>query len=371
MNQWANVVRWERRTRLFLRTSEFLWQEGHTAHETEAEAMEETRRMLEVYRSFAEDFLAIPVLAGEKTEAERFAGAVKTFCIEGMMQDGKALQMGTSHFLGQNFSRAFGIQFEGRDQRLEYAWTTSWGVSTRLIGALIMVHSDDEGLVLPPKVAPTLAVLIPIFHNEAERTRVLDFVGQALRFMLGDDEVAASERRFGNTKIQQLFYDKGTGQSVLVDRRDTLRPGEKHYYWEQRGVPLRIEVGPRDVEAGQVVVKSRVDGAKEVVPLARLNRNYIGARLMDLQKALFDRARAFRDANIRRCNDFREFSQFFAEGRGFLRCHFNPSPAVEAQIKELTKATVRLIPLDQTGEGGVDVFTGEPASTEVIFGIAY
>ncbi|MBM4398007.1 MAG: proline--tRNA ligase [Deltaproteobacteria bacterium] len=370
-NQWANVVRWERRTRLFLRTSEFLWQEGHTAHETEAEAMEETMRMLEVYRSFAEDFLAIPVLVGEKTESERFAGAVKTFCIEGMMQDGKALQMGTSHFLGQNFARAFDIRFEGRDQKLQHAWTTSWGVSTRLIGAVIMVHSDDEGLILPPRMAPALAAVIPIFRNDDEKAKVLAFVEKTLAGLLGEDEVAASLTRFGNSQVQQLFYAQASGQSIVVDRRETMRPGEKHYFWEQRGLPLRIEVGPRDVDGGNLVVKSRLDGSKEVVPAAALTRGYLDAKLAGIQKAMYDRAKSFRDANTHACGSYREFSKFFEAGRGFLRCHFNPSSQAEAQIKTETKATVRLIPVGHTPAPGTDVFTGDPSTTEVVFAISY
>ena len=371
INQWANVVRWERRTRLFLRTSEFLWQEGHTAHETAAEAAEETMRMLECYRSFAEDFLAIPVLTGRKTDSEKFAGAVRTFCIEGMMQDGKALQMGTSHDLGQNFARAFDIKFEGRDQQVQHAWTTSWGVSTRLIGALIMAHSDDEGLILPPRVAPTLAAVIPIFRSEDEKTRVLAYIRQAMAGLLGEDEVAASEHRFGNTLIQQLFYDKTTSQAVVVDRRETMRPGEKHYFWEQRGTPLRIEVGPRDCDAGNVVVKCRLDGSKEVVPVASLTRAWVDAKLAGIQKAMYQRALAFRDANITRISSYRDFCKFFEAGRGFARCFFNPSEVVETQIKTETKATVRCVPFDQPQAPGVDVFTGEPAATEVIFAVAY
>jgi prolyl-tRNA synthetase len=371
INQWANVVRWERRTRLFLRTMEFLWQEGHTAHETEAEAMEETLRMLECYRSFAEDFLAVPVLVGEKTESERFAGAVKTFCIEGMMQDGKALQMGTSHLLGQNFARAFDIKFEGRDQKLQHAWTTSWGVSTRLVGAVIMAHSDDEGLILPPRLAPVVAAIIPIFRNDAEKAKVFAFIQDALGAFLGAEEVAASERRFGGSQVQQLFYDKTARQQVVVDRRETMRPGEKHYHWEQRGVPLRIEVGPRDCDAGSVVVKQRLDGAKETLPVAGLTRDWMAGRLATLQKAMLDRALAFREKMTHRVETYAELKAFFENDRGFLRCHFNPSREVEEQIKTETKATVRCVLRDQSGTPGKDVFTGEPADREVIFAISY
>lgn len=371
INQWANVVRWERRTRLFLRTMEFLWQEGHTAHESSEEAVEETLRMLEVYRTFAQDFLAIPVLAGPKTDSEKFAGAVRTYCIEGMMQDGKALQMGTSHFLGQNFAKAFEIRFEGRDQVLQHAWTTSWGVSTRLIGALIMSHSDDDGLVLPPKVSPYVAAVVPIFKTEDEKAKVLAFIRQAMAGLLGEDEVAAAERRFGNDQVQQLFYHPQTAQQVVVDKRDTMRPGDKHWFWTQRGVPLRIEVGPRDVDSGNVVVKSRLDGSKEIVPVAALTRAYVDAKLAGIQQALFDRALARRDEGIRTVTTYKDFLNHFAEGRGFARCRFNPSRVVEAQIKAETKATVRLITRDGNAEPGTCIFSGEPSTTEVIFGVSY
>ena len=370
INQWANVVRWEKRTRLFLRTTEFLWQEGHTAHETEAESHEETLRMLEVYRSFAEDFLAVPVLVGEKTASERFAGAKHTYCIEGMMQDGKALQMGTSHELGQNFSRAFDIKFEGRSQQIEYAWTTSWGVSTRLIGALIMAHSDDEGLVLPPRVAPTLATIIPIFRNDEEKATVLAFIRKLMVDLLGEDEIAASERRLGNAGLQPCFYHKALAQQFVVDRRETMRPGEKHYYWEQRGVPLRIEIGPRDAAAGTAVVKSRLDGSRETLPAAAFTRAWFDARFDAFQKALFERSRQHRDRNIRRVETYDDLKRFFETESGFLRCHFNPSADVEARIKAETKATVRCVPFEK-GTPGRDVVTGEPAETEVVFGIAY
>ena len=371
INQWANVVRWERRTRLFLRTMEFLWQEGHTAHETEAEAMEETLRMLECYRSFAEDVLAVPVRVGEKTESERFAGAVKTFCIEGMMQDGKALQMGTSHLLGQNFSKAFDIKFEGRDQKLEFAWTTSWGVSTRLVGAVIMAHSDDEGLILPPRIAPTVVAVVPIFRNDEERAKVYGFINGMLGGLIGADELAASEKRLGNAQLQQFFYNKLTGQQVVVDRRETMRPGEKHWFWEQRGVPLRIEVGPRDCDAGTVVVKQRLDGSKEVVPVASVTRAFLDAKLDAIQAAMFQRAVAYREKMTHHVDTYEELKKFFENDRGFLRCHFNPSREVEAQIKTETKATVRCVPLVQDAGPGKDIFTGEPAEREVIFSIAY
>ncbi|HOU54579.1 MAG TPA: His/Gly/Thr/Pro-type tRNA ligase C-terminal domain-containing protein [Myxococcota bacterium] len=371
INQWANVVRWERRTRLFLRTMEFLWQEGHTAHETAEEAQEETLRMLQVYREFAEEVLAVPVLVGQKTDSEKFAGAVRTYCIEGMMQDGKALQMGTSHNLGQNFSKAFDIRFEGRDQSLQHVWTTSWGVSTRLIGGMIMAHSDDEGLVIPPRVAPTLAVFIPISRTDEERERVLAFIDKALVGLVGDDEVQASRRRFGAGQVPQVFYHPATNQVLAVDRRDTMRPGEKHYFWEQRGVPLRIEVGPRDCDAGQVVVKSRLDMSKEVVPLSGLTRSWLDGRLEGIQKGLFERARSFRDANIQPIASYDELKEFFRSGRGFARCRFLPDPEAEAAIKAETKATVRTIPFDQPGGTAPCIYSGRPTDVEVIFGIAY
>lgn len=371
INQWANVVRWERRTRLFLRTMEFLWQEGHTAHESSEEAVEETLRMLEVYRSFAEDFLAIPVLSGPKTESEKFAGAVTTYCIEGLMQDGRALQMGTSHFLGQNFSKAFDIRFESRDQELQHAWTTSWGVSTRLIGALIMSHSDDDGLVLPPKVSPYVAAIVPIFRKEEEKNRVHEFINKAMTALLGPEEVEASEKRFGNNQIQQLFYNQATSQQIVVDKRDTMRPGDKHWFWTQRGVPLRIEVGPRDVDAGHVVVKSRLDGSKEIVPLEKLTKEWLDAKLENMQKALFEQALARRDSSIAVANSYQELKDHFEQGRrGFLRCRFNPGKEAEAQIKADTKATVRLIVTD-TATPGTCIYSGEPSTTEVIFAIAY
>jgi prolyl-tRNA synthetase len=370
INQWANVVRWEKRTRLFLRTTEFLWQEGHTAHETAEEAQEETERMLECYRQFAEDFLAVPVLTGVKTESEKFAGAVSTCCIEGMMQDGKALQMGTSHNLGQNFAKAFDIKFEGRDQKLENVWTTSWGVSTRLIGALIMAHSDDEGLVIPPRVAPVVAVVIPIGKNEEEKARVVEYLAGAVSQVVGADEVAASAKRLGNDQLTSYFYNKITGQQIVVDMRDTMRPGEKHYFWEQRGVPLRIEVGPRDIDSGTFVLKTRL-GEKEVLQISELTRAMLDGKLELMQNTLFERAKTFREANITTVSSYAELKEFFDKGRGFARCRFNQNKQIEAKIKEETRATVRCIPFDQPGGVGTDIYTGEPAAQEVIFGIGY
>jgi len=371
INQWANVVRWEKRTRLFLRTSEFLWQEGHTAHETAEEAHEETMRILDCYRSFAEEVMAIPVLSGEKTESERFPGADRTYCIEGMMQDGKALQMGTSHNLGQNFAKAFDIRFEGRDQELEHAWTTSWGVSTRLIGALIMSHSDDDGLVLPPRIAPNVAAIVPIYRKEEQKAQVFEYIHKALVGLLGEDEVAASERRFGNDQVQKCFYNKSTEQHVVVDRRDTSRPGDKFFHWEQRGVPFRIEVGPRDCESGNVVVKSRLDRSKEIIPVEKFTKEYMDARLNAFQDALYDRAKSFRDEHTQAIDDYGDFKDYFKGDRGFVRCFFNPSVENETRIKQETRATVRFIMDETSNREGTCIFSGEPSSTEVIFGIAY
>ena len=371
INQWANVVRWEKRTRLFLRTSEFLWQEGHTAHETAEEAREETLRILECYRAFAEDVLAVPVLVGEKTEAERFPGAAHTWCIEGLMQDGKALQMGTSHDLGQNFAKAFEIRFEGRNQQLDHAWTTSWGVSTRLIGALIMAHSDDDGLVLPPRIAPTLAAVVPIFKTDEEKELVLGTIRKLMVGLLGEEEVAASENRIGNDQVQKCFYNRLTEQYVIVDKRETARPGDKFYHWEQRGVPLRIEVGPRDCASGKLVVKNRLDRSKDVIDAAEFTRANLDARLDAFQKALFDRGLERRAERTHEIGDYKAFCKFFKKKRGFVRCFFNPSKEAEATVKSHTRATVRLVLNANSDREGTCVFTGEPSRTEVIFGIAY
>ncbi|HEX8342478.1 MAG TPA: proline--tRNA ligase, partial [Tepidisphaeraceae bacterium] len=261
INQWANVMRWEMRTRLFLRTSEFLWQEGHTAHETAEEAQDETMKMLGVYADFAEEILAIPVVKGAKTDSEKFPGADTTYCIEALMQDGRALQAGTSHNLGQNFSKAFEIKYLGRDNTQQFAWTTSWGVSTRLIGAMIMAHSDDDGLVLPPRVAPVALAILPVFKNDEEKAQVSAFVDAIVEKLVGTEEVASAAKR-QSRDIQGFFFDKVTHQQIVVDGRDA-RPGDKNYHWEQRGVPLRLEVGPRDVAAGAALMKRRLDRAKE------------------------------------------------------------------------------------------------------------
>ncbi len=369
INQWANVVRWEMRTRLFLRTSEFLWQEGHTAHETRAEAEEETRRMLEVYRSFVQDELAIPVLAGEKTSTERFAGAEATYTIEGMMQDGKALQMGTSHFLGQNFARAFDIRFEGRDQKLQYAWTTSWGVSTRLIGALIMVHSDDNGLVLPPRVAPVSMAIIPIFKTSEELKQVRDFAMGMLGRLVGADELDKAQSRVSPEGRLTAFFDFHGKKKVVLDERD-MRPGEKHYFWEQQGVPLRIEIGPRDVKSGSVVVKQRF-GERLQIPAAEFTPEKARELLQTMQKGLFERAKAFREAHTYTAGTYEQLVATLRDKPGFVRVNFVPTPDVEARLKEETKATVRLILPPEEAQPGRDIFTGEQTDIQVIVAQSY
>jgi prolyl-tRNA synthetase len=362
VNQWANVVRWEMRTRLFLRTAEFLWQEGHTAHATREEAVAETMRMLDVYTEFAEKWMAMPVIKGEKTAGERFPGADRTFSIEAMMQDRKALQAGTSHFLGQNFARASGIQFLGQDGTQQHAWTTSWGVSTRLIGGLLMTHSDDDGFVLPPKLAPAHVVIIPIYRSDDERARVLDYCGK----------VAAELRaqRFADAPVR-----------VIVDDRDE-RGGEKVWQWVRKGVPLRLEIGPRDMDKDAVFAASR-DRApkdKQSVPRAEFVAN-VAATLGAIQDGLFQRARAFRDEHTQRIDDRDEFYRFFTapreeEGKptpihgGFALTHFGGDVELERKIKEDLSVTVRCIPLDKS-EPGVCPFTGKPSAQRVIWAKAY
>jgi prolyl-tRNA synthetase len=372
INQWCNVMRWEMRTRLFLRTAEFLWQEGHTAHETEQEARDETLKMLDVYAAFAEEVLAMPVIKGAKTDAEKFPGAVTTYCIEALMQDGKALQAGTSHFMGQNFAKAFDIKFLGRDQKLQHAWTTSWGVSTRLIGAMIMAHSDDEGLVLPPKVAANVVAIVPIFKSPEEREKVSGFIEKLLTQLCGAEEVASQKKRGTDPALPRYFFDKLSAQGIVVDWRDN-RPGDKQFYWEQRGVPFRIEVGPRDVDGGAFVLKKRLDRSKETVQLATAAADWLRTALDNVQAAMLDKARAFRDANIRAASTYDELKKL-VEGGGFVRCYFNPSKANEAKIKEETKATVRCIPFEYNGTSaapGKDIFTGEETTTQVIFAQSY
>ncbi len=356
INQWANVVRWEMRTRLFLRTMEFLWQEGHTAHETEEEAHQETLRILEIYRRFAEEWLAVPVLTGLKSDSEKFAGAERTYTIEGMMQDRKALQMGTSHDLGQNFARAFEIRFQGRDKSLQYAWTTSWGVSTRLIGALIMAHSDDEGLVLPPRVAPIQLAVVPIWKGPEERAKVLEAANQA---------AASARAALGERK-------------VVLDDRDELKPGPKFFEWEQKGVPFRLEIGPRDVADGAGVLVSRLDRNKEKVPFDRIGQ-VLPERLQAFQEALLERARAFRDAHTHQVDDYEELKErVLAEG-GFYLVHWDGTPESEARFKDDMKASIRCIPgtvrdgeFQRTyTEPGKCIVSGKPSPGRVVVAQAY
>jgi prolyl-tRNA synthetase len=366
INQWANVMRWELRTRLFLRTAEFLWQEGHTAHETAEEAREETLKMLDVYADFAEKMLAIPVVKGAKTDSEKFPGAVVTYCIEGLMQDGKALQMGTSHDLGQNFAKAFDIKFLGRSQQQEFCWTTSWGMTTRLIGATIMVHSDDEGLVLPPRVAPDVVAIVPIYKSPEDEAKVRGFIDQLVPKLL-DRGDAKKVARHG---IESYVYDPLTQQRLIADFRDA-RPGDKQYHWEQRGVPFRIEVGPRDVDAGTFVLKSRYDGSKTPIRLDEVGAGWLKSRLDGAHDALFQRALKFREENTRRASTYDELKKLVKESGGLVRCYFKPDRAAEAKIKEQTKATVRCIPFDQPSTPGKCVFSGEETTTEVLFAQAY
>ncbi len=346
VNQWANVVRWEMRTRLFLRTAEFLWQEGHTAHSTKAEAIEETRRMLDVYADFAENWMAMPVIKGVKTENERFAGAEDTYCIEALMQDGKALQAGTSHFLGQNFAKAFDVQFMSKDGQLEYVWATSWGVSTRLMGALIMTHSDDNGLVLPPKLAPLHVVFVPIYKG---------------------DEQLSSIREKGEAICNAL---KAKGISVKLDDDDTKRSGWKFAEYELKGVPVRIAMGPRDLENGTVEIARRDTGEKTLVPLAEVE-TFVVKLLDDIQANLVNRARAYRDAHITEVNSWEEFKEVLETKGGFLSAHWDGSSETETKIKELTKATIRCIPMDACDEAGSCVFSGKPSQRRVLFAKAY
>jgi prolyl-tRNA synthetase len=346
INQWANVMRWEMRTRLFLRTSEFLWQEGHTAHATSDEAIAETKQMLNVYAEFAEKFLAVPVIRGVKTENERFAGAVETYCIEGLMQDGKALQMGTSHFLGQNFAKAFDVKFQTKEGKLEHVWATSWGVSTRLIGALIMAHSDDEGLVLPPSLAPIQIVIVPIYRSDEERETV---------------EAAAEQIK---QKLEELDL------SVKFDNRDTYKPGYKFAEWELKGVPLRIAIGPRDIENGTVELARRDTKEKSVTSIDGIDM-HIKNLLNEIQSAIYERAKLFRDQSIHEVNSWDEFKEVLNTKGGFISAHWDGTGETEEKIKELTKATIRCIPLDNMLQEGKCVLTGNPSKQRVLFAKAY
>lgn len=346
INQWANVVRWEMRTRLFLRTAEFLWQEGHTAHATADEAVEEARRMLDVYADFAENYMAMPVIKGIKSPAERFAGAVDTYCIEALMQDGKALQAGTSHFLGQNFAKAFDVQFSNKENKLEYVWATSWGVSTRLIGALVMTHSDDDGLVLPPRIAPLQVVIVPIYKNEEQKAKI-------------DAKVAEI--------VQEL---KRGGVSVKYDDSDNARPGWKFAEYEMKGVPVRIAIGARDLENNVAEVARRDTKEKSSLPLDGL-AGRVKDLLEEIQQNIYNKAQAYRDAHITPANTFEEFERLLDEKGGFIAAHWDGTTETEEQIKERTKATIRCIPLNNPQEAGTCILTGKPSTQRVLFARAY
>lgn len=346
VNQWANVVRWEMRTRLFLRTAEFLWQEGHTAHATRDEAVQETLQILNVYSDFAENFMALPVIRGRKSEGERFPGAVETYCIEAMMQDGKALQAGTSHFLGQNFAKAFDVQFTSREGRLEHVWGTSWGVSTRLMGALIMAHSDDDGLILPPKLAPIHVVIVPIFKN--------------------DDELARVTARAENLQAEL----RKLGFSVKFDNRDTYKPGFKFAEWELKGVPVRIAIGPRDVENGTVEVARRDTKEKQVVKLDEV-ASKLPALLDDIQRTIYHRALQFRQEHTTEVSTYDELKNVLDDKGGFVSAHWDGTKETEAAIKEETKATIRCIPIDAKEEQGTCIYSGKPSQRRVLFARAY
>jgi prolyl-tRNA synthetase len=349
INQWANVVRWEMRTRLFLRTAEFLWQEGHTAHATAEEAVEETTRMLDVYADFVENWMAVPVIKGRKTANERFAGALDTYCIEAMMQDGKALQAGTSHFLGQNFAKAFDVKFTNKEGKIEHVWASSWGVSTRLMGALVMAHSDDQGLVLPPKLAPYQVVIIPIYKGLEELEKI-------------------------NVKVEEIrksLVKKGI--RVKYDNRDTQRPGWKFAEYEFKGVPVRIAIGARDMESGTVEVARRDTKEKEVLQMVDLD-NKIAHLLENIQENLFAKANSFREQNISRVDTYEEFKKVLSEKSGFVMAHWDGTPETEQKIKEETKATIRCIPLEQTEidkKPGLCVYSGKPSEQRVVFALSY
>ncbi|MBN1758796.1 MAG: proline--tRNA ligase [Chitinispirillaceae bacterium] len=360
INQWANVVRWEMRTRLFLRTAEFLWQEGHTVHATADDAVRETMQMLDVYADFAENYMAMPVIKGEKTEGERFPGAVSTYCIEAMMQDRKALQAGTSHFLGQNFSKASEIKFLDSTGKEEYAWTTSWGVSTRLIGGMIMTHADDDGMIVPPRLAPSHVVILPVIHGNEEDGAVLEYC----------DTLAA--------RLRQIPY-WGRTLDVIVDKREG-RGGEKVWSWIKKGVPVYCEIGPRDMAANGVFVGRRDRGRKE--RFSQGGDEFVAgiAGLLDeIQNGLFDRARAFRDGNTRDIDSKEELYEFFTPANrnkpeihgGFARCHWNGSPEVEEILKNDLNVTIRCIPLQETAEEGKCIITGEPSKQRVIMAKSY
>lgn len=346
VNQWANVVRWEMRTRLFLRTAEFLWQEGHTAHATKEEAVAETTKMLDVYADFVENWMAVPVIKGVKTPNERFAGAEDTYCIEAMMQDGKALQAGTSHFLGQNFAKAFDVKFSDRNNKLEYVWATSWGVSTRLIGALVMAHSDDDGLILPPRIAPIQVVIVPIYKGEEQKAKI--------------DE-----------RVHQLVKElKALGISVKYDDSDNTRPGWKFAEHEMKGVPVRVAIGLRDLENNVVEIARRDTKEKNTVSIDGLSA-HIKQLLEDIQQNIFNKAKKFRDEHITEANSWDEFVELLDTKGGFISAHWDGTGETEDKIKEMTKATIRCIPLNNQQSEGKCILTGNPSSQRVLFARAY
>lgn len=346
VNQWANVVRWEMRTRLFLRTAEFLWQEGHTAHATAEEAIVETKKMLDVYADFVENWMALPVVKGVKSPNERFAGAEDTYCIEALMQDGKALQAGTSHFLGQNFAKAFDVKFSDKENKLDYVWATSWGVSTRLIGALVMAHSDDNGLVLPPKIAPVQVVIVPIYRGD-EQKQIIDAKVHEL--------------------VQQL---KALGITVKYDDSDNARPGWKFAEYELKGVPVRVALGPKDLENNVAEIARRDTKEKTSVSLDGLAQ-HIQQLLADIQQNLYNRAKAYRDEHITPANTWDEFVQILDTKGGFVAAHWDGTPETEEKIKEMSKATIRCIPLNNQQESGACILTGKPSAQRVLFARAY
>lgn len=347
VNQWANVVRWEMRTRLFLRTAEFLWQEGHTAHATKEEAIAETKQMLDVYATFAEEWMAMPVVKGVKTPSERFAGAEDTYCIEALMQDGKALQAGTSHFLGQNFAKAFDVKFADKENKMEYVWATSWGVSTRLIGALVMAHSDDEGLVLPPKIAPLQVVIVPIFNKDAEATKRIE------------EKV---------TEIVKQLRAKGI--RVKFDNDDSKRPGWKFAEYELQGVPVRIALGARDLDNNQAEVARRDTKEKASYALDGIVAS-VEQMLQDIQQNMYNKALNFRNEHTTKVDNWDEFVKVLDEKTGFVSAHWDGTAETEEKIKEMTKATIRCIPLNNVQEAGVCVLTGKPSTQRVLFAKAY
>lgn len=345
-NQWANVVRWEMRTRLFLRTAEFLWQEGHTAHATKEEAIEETEKMLNIYAQFAEEFMAVPVIKGVKTESERFAGALDTYCIEALMQDGKALQAGTSHFLGQNFAKAFDVKFLNKEGKLDYVWATSWGVSTRLMGALVMAHSDDNGLVLPPKLAPYHVVIVPIYKTEEQLNQIRE-KAEAIKKSLETKDI-----------------------TVKIDDRTTHKPGWKFAEYELKGFPVRIAMGPRDLENGTLEVARRDLLSKETIHIENVTE-YIQKLLEDIQTSIYNKAADFKEASSHKADSWDNFVDIIKNKGGFVYAHWDGTPETEDEIKNKTKATIRCIPLDSSDEEGKCILTGKPSKKRVIFAKAY